>query len=210
MGRKKGKSVEDILEEIANKSHERVLITADEETAKFIASLDEDDDEDEDEDDDYTAQSQTEEITFIEFAMLNSYLHSCYKGKHKEITITSYGQVENINRVLFGGLFENTGSFWFMGKMEGDDNEYIFQTKMYIDNRNELNIQFNMSVKKGISHKEFDDRFKKVIALAFNNSEYKGKCIKVKLRENRFKGIEIIDIKQASNELILKIGRAHV
>lgn len=204
MGRKKEKSVEKILEEIANRHSERIVISTDEEAENFIASLEgEPVDEDEDEDDDYTAQSQTEEITFIELAMLNSYLHSCYKGKHKEITITSYGQVENINRVLFGGVFEITGSFWFMGKMEGDDNEYIFQTKMYIDNRNELNIQFNMSVKKGISHKEFEDRFKKVIALAFNNSEYKGKCIKVKLRENRFKGIEIIDIKQASNELIL-------
>jgi SpoVK/Ycf46/Vps4 family AAA+-type ATPase len=35
------------------------------------------------------------------------------------------------------------------------------------------------------------------------HSEYKGKCIKIKLRENRFRGIEIIDMESSSNELIL-------
>ena len=39
--------------------------------------------------------------------------------------------------------------------------------------------------------------------LAFNNSEYRGKCIKVKMKDGRFRGIEIIDIEQSGNELIL-------
>jgi len=189
-----------LLEGIANEGRPDETIEMIKSTI-VVTELIEDDEDDEDED--YTSQSQSEEITFIELAMLNAYFHSCYKGKHKEITISSYGQIENANRILFGGLFEVTGSFWFMGKMEGDDNEYLFQTRMFLDNRNELNIHFNVSVKNGINYTAFEDLIKKVIGLAFNNSEYKGKCIKVKLRENRFKGIEIIDIKESSNKLIL-------
>jgi hypothetical protein len=153
--------------------------------------------------DDYTAQAFTEEISFIELAIINAYLYDCFRGKQKDITISSFGQVDGIGKILYGGTFDVTGTFWFSGKFLNDDNDYFFQTKMFTDNRNELITQLHITSKNGITSSGYIELHKKVISLAFNNSEYKGKCVKIKLRESRFKGIEIIDIEKASNELIL-------
>lgn len=157
----------------------------------------------EEDDDDYVEQSHTEDISFIEFAIINAYLHSAYRGKTKEVSVSSYGQVDSIGRIIYGGLFDIAGSYWFNTKIEGDDNDFIFQTKMFVDGRGELVIQLSFTVKKGLTNTKFEEIYKKIKNLAFNNSEYKGKCIKVKLRESLFRGIEIIDIQEASNELIL-------
>ncbi len=157
----------------------------------------------EEDDEPYVTNSYTEEVSFVEFAILNAYLHSAYKGKQKDVSVSGYGTTDNVGRVDFGGNFEVTGSYWFISKLENDENEYVLQTKMYIDGRGELVNQFHLTAKKGIDYNIFVELFKKIKALAFNESEYKGKCIKVKLREGRFKGIEIINIKESSNELIL-------
>ena len=159
--------------------------------------------DDEDDDDDYPTNSYCEEVSFIEFAIFNAYLYECFKGKQNQIKVSSYGITDSIGRITFGGSFEITGSYWFNSKFEGDDNDYVFQTKMFIDGRNELVNQINITCKKGIEYTKIVELFKKIKILAFNNSEYRGKCIKVKLREGRFKGIEIIDIVESSNELVL-------
>jgi hypothetical protein len=159
-------------------------------------------DEDEDEDD-YVSQAHTEDISFIEFAIFNGYFHDCFRGKQKDMKVPSYGQVDGVGKVSFGGVFETHGSYWFNATIEGDDNEYMFQTKVFLDNRNEIINQLHITAKKGMVQSKFEELFKKIKSLAFNNSEYKGKCIKVKLREGRFRGIEIIDIEASGNELIL-------
>ena len=87
--------------------------------------------------------------------------------------------------------------------MENDTNDYFIQTKIFIDNRGELVTNVTVTCKEGVSHEKLEDLLKNLRSLAFNNSDYKGKCIKVKLRDGRFRGIEIIDIKESSNELIL-------
>lgn len=161
------------------------------------------DNEDLDEDEDYVSQSHTEDISFIELAIINDYLHDCYKGKHTAVTVSTYGQVDSIGQLTYGGTYDITSQFWFTAKMEGDENDFIFQTKTFVDNRNELVSRVHLTVKKGIASSSFEDLYKKIRSLAFNNSQFKGKCIKVKLREGRFRGIEIIDIKAAGNELIL-------
>lgn len=157
----------------------------------------------EEEDEPYVTNSYTEEVSFVEFAILNAYLYSSYKGKQKDVLVSGYGTTDNVGRIDFGGNFEVTGSYWFMSEFENDENEYVLQTKMYIDGRGELVNQLHLTAKKGIDYNVFVELFKKIKTLAFNESEYKGKCIKVKLREGRFKGIEIINIKESSNELIL-------
>jgi len=60
---------------------------------------------------DYVSQSHTEDITFIELAMINSYMHSVYRTKSKDIKVNAYGSTDNIGRVNYGGLFDATGSF---------------------------------------------------------------------------------------------------
>lgn len=161
------------------------------------------DEQEEEEDDAYLAQSNTTEISFIEFAIINSYLHACCKGKHDDIVISAHGQVDSSHRVNFGGVFEPTAAYWFTSKLKDDDNDYIIQTQMFLDSRNELCVYLHLSAKKGITFTKFEEIERKLKELAFNNSEYKGKCIKVKMKDGRFRGIEIINIQEAGNELIL-------
>jgi hypothetical protein len=153
--------------------------------------------------DDYIAQSESKAISFIEMAMVNTYLHSSYNGNQKDFIVSSYGTTDAIGRLSFGGSFDLTNSYWFVGKFKDDENEYIFQPKCNLDNNKEMIIQLHMSVKKGVTHSKFDKIFKNIMSLAFNNSEFKGKCIKVKLKDSRFKGIEIINLAEGENELIL-------
>ena len=160
------------------------------------------DDYDDDYDDDYVSQSHTEEISFIEYAIINAFLYDAYRGKTTEIIVDSYGETDSIGRNTFGGVFDVTASFWFNGKFNDEENSFIFQTKMFVD-RGELVTQLHMSVKKGVNASKLEKYYKELKTLAFNNSEYKGKCIKVKLREGSFRGIEIIDMEESSNELIL-------
>ena len=160
-------------------------------------------DEDGEEEEDYVAQSYCVDISFIEMAIFNDYLHESYRGKHKDVLVNAYGGVDGIGRISYGGLFDNTSCYWFNANILGDDNEIIFQTRVFIDNRNELINQLQFTTKKGNIQSKFEEIYEKFRKLAFNNSQYKGRCVKVKLREGRFRGIEIIDIQEASNELIL-------
>jgi hypothetical protein len=122
-------------------------------------------------------------------------------GNNEDIKVSLYGQTDAVGRVNIGGAFNNTDSFWFLGTLNDDTNQYMFQTKIYTDSRGELNTQFHITLKDGIS--DFDAIFNKIMSLAFNQSEFKGKCIKIKLKEGRFKGIEIIEFEPMKNEIIL-------
>lgn len=169
---------------------------------KTIYNLPEINIEEEDEDE-FLSNNTVEEITFVEMAIINSYLHDAYRGKQKDIIVDAYGEVDNIGRVSYGGTFSNTGVYWFKVRFEGNENEFMCQTCMYMDNRGDLITQLNITAKNGLKSVEFEDLFKSIKSLSFNNSEYRGKCIKVKMREGSFKGIEIIDIDESKNELIL-------
>jgi len=170
-------------------------------TIRFEDLIDDEDDLLDEEE--YLSNSVTEDISFVELAIINGYLHDVYRGKHEGVTVSAYGGVDNIGRLSFGGTFDNRSSFWYNTKFAADENEYIFQTIMYIDGRGELNTQLHITSKKGINNDAFDILFKTMKNLSFNNSEYKGKCIKVKMREGSFRGIEIINMEESKNELIL-------
>jgi hypothetical protein len=152
----------------------------------------------------YTSNEYTSEVSFVEFAIINSYLHDLYiKKETKDLTVKMYGGTDNIGRITIGGSFNNIDSFWFGCNFSGQDNEWIIQTKMFTDGRGDLINQLHITCKTGLKYKEFEDTFKKIKSLAFNNSQYKGKCIKISLIEGNFRGVSIIDIKEASNELIM-------
>jgi len=171
-------------------------------TIRFEDMMDDEDDDLLDEEE-YLSNSVTEDISFVELAIINGFLYDVYRGKHEGITVSSYGGVDNLGRVSFGGTYDNRSSFWYNTKFDADENEYVFQTIMFIDGRGELNTQLHISSKKGINSDAFDILFKTMKNLSFNNSEYKGKCIKVKMREGSFRGIEIINMEESKNELIL-------
>ena len=75
--------------------------------------VNESDEDDYDDDDDYTTNSYCDEVSFIEFAIINAYLHDCFKGKQNQTQVSSYGVTDSIGRLTFGGSFEITGSHWF-------------------------------------------------------------------------------------------------
>ena len=158
------------------------------------------------EDDEYETNSLTEEISFIEFAIINAYLYGASKGKHKQISINSSGIVSNDGKIIFGATGDFTQPAWFDGFFDDEDKDIrcIFQTKLYVDSRNELITQLNFTTQNRVSYQKITALIKKLKAISFNNSEFRGKCIKVKLRDGRFRGIEIIDMsKYADNQLIL-------
>lgn len=157
----------------------------------------------EDEFENYRSQSMLQSITFVELAIINSYLHKAYlSNKEDQIKVLSYGTVDSIGRISFSGEFDMTNSFWFVCKFPEDDNEYIIQTKIFVD-RNELITQLNVTMKKGLMLSDIEKLIKNILSICFNNSVYKGKCIKIKMYDSRFKGIEIIDVEDSKNDLIL-------
>jgi len=134
---------------------------------------------DEDEFDDYTSNEHTEDVSFVEFAIVNSFLHDAYvKKNNKDISVRMYGDTDNIGRITIGGSFNNIDSFWFNCTFSGDDNEWFIQTKMFTDGRGDLINQIHITSKKGLKYKEFEEAFKKIKSLAFNNSEYKASVLK--------------------------------
>lgn len=151
----------------------------------------------------YLVHSTNEDVTFVEFAIINGFLQDCVKGKSDLIKIIGYGTVDAIGRIYYKGTLDITGSYWYNVKIDGHEGELYLQTKMFVDSRGDLISQFHVSSKKAILEDSLDDLVDKLVKMAFNNSEFKGKCIKIKLRENRFRGIEIIDIEDSGNELIL-------
>jgi hypothetical protein len=161
----------------------------------------------EDEDNDigeYGSNGYTIEISFVEFAIINGFLFDQYKRKDETyVTVSSYCNVDQLGRVNFGGEFEITGSYVFNCKLPDNNNDYIVQTKMFLDQRGDLCIQLHLSSKERLVNDKFNTFVKKIKELSFNHSEYKGKVIKVKMKEGRFRGIEKVDIEEAGNELIL-------
>ena len=154
-------------------------------------------------DEEYTTNSDTFDMSFIEFALFNKYFYSCFRNPSEELAVTSYGYTDGQGKLNFGGAFEATDSWWFQVKLKDDDNDYVFQTKIFQDNRQTIVTQLHITAKKGMLLKTINSLFKRIRGLAFNNSEYVGKCIKVKLIDNRFRGIEIIEFEKNNFELIL-------
>ena len=179
---------------------------ADEGIEVLIGGEDDFDEDDDDLEEDYnqlSVQTESRAISFIEMAMINTYMYQSSLGKHKDFIVKSYGTTDAIGRLSFGSSFSHTNAYWFIGHFANDiENECIVQTKAYIDER-ELNIQLQISCQKTTTGSDFNKLFKKILSLSFNNSEYKGKCIKVKLKDGRFKGIEVIDMTTSENQLIL-------
>lgn len=155
-------------------------------------------------DEDYKTNSETFSITLIEFAIINEFLFDTYRKNNNDVVVSNYGSTDSIGRINLGGPYNMTNPWWFNVKLnETPDNEFIIQTKCYLDNRRDLITELHITVKNGVSVDFLYETLKKIKKLAFNNSKYVGKCIKVKLNENNFKGIEIIDISNFTTELIL-------
>lgn len=152
---------------------------------------------------DYKTNSLDFSISFLELVMFNDYFHSSYLKRKSPIHVMSYGNSDTLGRINYGGNFYNGGKFWFNVKLDDVDNEFIFNTSSWLDNNEIIICQLHVTSMNPIDMNEFEEIYKKIKSLAFNNSQYVGKCIKVKLRDSLFMGIEIIDFNKHNVDLIL-------
>jgi ATPase family associated with various cellular activities (AAA) len=143
-------------------------------------------------------------VSFIELTILNEYLYNALKHGSKDLMIDSYGKTDSIGRISFNESdFNPIESYWFKGKLNGSDNEFIFQTKIFRDTSQQVITEFYVACNKSISFEKMNDIFKDLKSWAFNTSKYVGGCIKVKVKDGTFRGIEIIKFEDKSTELIL-------
>lgn len=145
------------------------------------------------------------EISIVEFAVFNKFLYQCLGGEVGGFKTTSYGQVNNVGTITYGGEFKPVLSWWFDTTSDSvlPNNKIITQTKIDKNNYGEIICTINIVFEKGQKNDDLNkyyDEFKKV---AFNNSEYKGKCLKVTVKEGSFQGIDIINMSSFDKELIL-------
>lgn len=144
-----------------------------------------------------------EVISFIELTIINSFLYKTYLNKtNKEIFVGGYGGVTR-NRINYSTVFDATSSHWFSIKFENDENEFIVQTIMMIDETTNRFYTTLSITSKQISEIKFSELFNKLKKISFENSEYKNKCIKISVLENTFRGIEIIEIEDKKSNLCL-------
>lgn len=156
-----------------------------------------------DELEDYKTNSHTEVISFLEFAIINQYLHASFRKPTAPVKVINYGHTDNMGKLFYGGSFEATQGWWFQTVFDNDDNEYIFDTKIFMDSSKTLVTELHVTSRASVTFTVLFDKLKEMKKIAFNNSEYCGKCIKIKLKEGRFRAIEIIDMPKSQSKLIL-------
>ena len=184
------------LEEYLLKKHERLIkqLTRDVENGrnsvkeirkKYMENLEETeypslgeaitrDDDDNIELDEYQTDRWTEDISIIELAVINSFLYDTYRKKVKStITLESYGKTDSVGRIEFNGAFDNTESFWFKGNIKDNENDFIFQTKMYVDGRGELVMQLHISCKQSMDETKLFNIFKDIKKIATDSLNLK-------------------------------------
>jgi hypothetical protein len=143
-------------------------------------------------------------ISVVEFAILNSYFYACHMQETEAIKVEAYGQVDpQTNALYYGGTFSHVNPWWFKVKIEDFDHDLIVQTVMFKDNWGQMIYRLSLSVSDGMTYNEYKALFTNLKKVAFNHSEYKGKCIKVKVLEGCFRGIEILDSSEFHTELVL-------
>jgi len=154
----KVKTLDDVVNELKDKINQPKRNHPLIEMQEFPFPMDfDDDDYDEDE---YLGNSHTEEISFIEFAIINAYLHDCFREKQTGVAVSSYGRTDNIGRLCYGGAFDITQPWWFNGKFKEDENEFFFQTTVYVDSRGALITQLSVTAKNGIKISDFETTIK--------------------------------------------------
>jgi hypothetical protein len=144
-------------------------------------------------------------ISIIEFAIINNFLFKSLVKKIEGIRAIAHGSAREDSGLLkFGGSQSDIYPWWFLIKCDFiDDDNIIFQTRQYKNCHGQLCHTFDITTKDGLTNKEFDKVFYKFREIAYNNSEYKGKCLKVTLYDGRFEGITILDSNDFNQDIIL-------
>tara|TARA_R110000868_G_scaffold76573_3_gene220133 strand:- start:13511 stop:14947 length:1437 start_codon:yes stop_codon:yes gene_type:complete len=142
-------------------------------------------------------------ISCIELAIINRFLTDVLLKGFDGITVNSYGTTTGTGRLTYGGDLNVTKGWWYDVTIEGDSNDYIFQTMSHLDRYDRLQTYLSISSKEGILFDTFKEMFDEFKLIAFNNSAYQGKCIEVEIIDGVFQGIDILDLGNVVHNLIL-------
>jgi len=149
------------------------------------------------------AKQNDYKISILEFATLNSFFRRCMAGEIDGITVNQYGTIgDSIKEIHFGGSLSNVKPFWYNISVDGIEDNVIVQTIMFVQ-YGELECKVSVTTSEGLTYQDHDKFYEGLKKVAFNNSEYKGKCIKVSVKEGNFRGIEIINTDDFNMDLIL-------
>lgn len=153
-----------------------------------------------------TTNFENYDISVIEFAIYNSFLADCMIKNIEGFKTISYGELEELETVKYGTNFQSNRPWWFIvncNQKEYKDNNILFQTRIYRNSNGDVCCQLNISFEKSVPYKVGNDLYKIFKKVAFNNSEYKGKCLEIKVVEGAFEGITIIPSDKFETNLIL-------
>lgn len=143
-------------------------------------------------------------ISIVEFAVYNSFLFSARKKKCDGIKTESYGQVSNIGLISYGGQYRPTEPWWFkLAKTKELGTNITIQTTKAKNSYGEIICSLNIIIEGGVSADEMSIFYSLFKKLAFNNSEYRGKCLKIAVREGSFDSIEIIEVEDNIKNIVL-------
>jgi hypothetical protein len=144
------------------------------------------------------------DISIIEFAIINNFLFKCLNDNDLGIKVHTYGISEaNTGRISFGGGRKDIYPWWFSVSWDKIDDMTIIQTRQYLNGYGKLCNVLGITTKNGLNEKQYDSIFNEFKRLAYNNSEYKGKVLKITLYESRFEGIEILNTSDFNKNIIL-------
>ncbi len=146
------------------------------------------------------------EISIVEFAIYNSFLAKCMDNEIKGFKTISFGELRNLENIKFGGNFKSNSPWFFNVKFNHEnykDTVILFQTRIFRDSNNNVNCTLNISFEKPLPFMAGNEFYKIFHKIAFNNSEYKGKCLEIKVDEGNFEGIKIVSTDEFETDLVL-------
>jgi len=143
-------------------------------------------------------------ISMVEFAVYNSFLFGARKKKFGGLKVESYGTTSSIGVISYGGQFKPVKPWWFkLVKTKEIGVNATIQTSFYKNQFDQLICSLNIALEEGISDLEMAQLYEHFKSTAFNNSEYKGKCLKVTLLNGCFENIEILPLDDFKTDVIL-------
>lgn len=157
------------------------------------------------EEDNENVKQINREISIVEFAVYNKFLYQSMNKETGGFKTTGYGAVNNIGMMTFGGEFKPTLAWWFSLESANilSDVKVVIQTKIDKNNYGEIYCTLNIIFEDGQKNDDLTKYYNEFKKVAFNNSVYKGKCLKVTVRDGNFQGIDIINMESFNKELIL-------
>lgn len=147
-------------------------------------------------------KSYTFSVSMIEFAIINNFLFRSFSGEMGGIKATSYGTADEY--LSFGGVRNDIRPWWFNVNWALTENALcMIQTRQFRNSYGYLCHDCTILTQNGLKNEKWYELKSELLKIAYNNSEYKGKCLKITLIEGRFDGIEIIDTSNFNKNIIL-------